>query len=146
MNTMNRCTPISDSRLTMTLVVAWLFAILNLTCNAQAQGVVRQFPPAALRGVLVVIAPPDITLNGKPAKLSPGARIKGPNNLQVLSGSLVGSSLVVNYLPDTQGLIHEVWILSAAEAQEKRAGQDTIRNFVFGSDVNKTESSGASQQ
>lgn len=102
---------------------------------ADAQGITRTFPDKALRGVLQVMTPPEILLNGAPARLSPGARIKGPNNLIVMSGTLVGQQLRANYVRDGQGLIHEVWILTHAEAQQKRAGNDTISNIRFASDT-----------
>jgi hypothetical protein len=105
--------------------------------TASAQNLLRQFPPAALRGTLQVTAPPEVLINGQAARLSPGARIKNVNNTLVLSASLVGSSVLVNYLRDTQGLVHEVWLLSPTEAQEKRAGMGTVYNFSFGSDADK---------
>jgi len=76
-------------------------------------------PPAAQRGVLQVTHPPDVLLNGQPARLSPGARIRGRNNLLTLSASLVGQELAVRYLRDTQGLVHEVWILTETESQTR---------------------------
>lgn len=102
---------------------------------ADAQGTSRTFPAKALRGVFQVTSPPNILLNGAPARLSPGARIRAPNNLIVMSGTLVGRQLRVNYVRDGQGLIHEVWILTEAEAQRKRAGNDTISNIRFESDA-----------
>lgn len=108
-----------------------------LPASAQAQGLLRQFPKAALRGMLEVTAPPQILINGQVARLSPGARIKGANNLLVMSGTLVGQAVLVNYVRDNQGMVHEVWILSAEEAQEKRAGMEPLRNFIFASEADK---------
>lgn len=102
---------------------------------ADAQGITRPFPASALRGIFQVTTPPEILLDGAPAKLSPGARIKGANNLIVMSGTLVGQRLRVNYVRDAQGLIHEVWILTETEAQQERAGNDTISNIRFESDT-----------
>ena len=121
---------------------ALVSALLIGTCSlvswpAAAQSQVRQFPAAALRGTFEVTAPPNVLINGQPERMSPGARIKGPNNLLVLSASLVGQRVLVNYLRDAQGLVHEVWILNGPEAQEKRAGLEPRTNFVFGSDADK---------
>lgn len=102
-----------------------------------AQTGVRQFPATAQRGTLVVTEPPEVLINGAAARLSPGARIKGVNDALVLSASLVGQSVLVNYRRDGQGLIHELWILSPEEAQEKRAGMEPVTNFVFGSGADK---------
>lgn len=116
------------------LWLALLGAVSTLASPAAwAQNYQRQFPAAALRGTLEVTAPPQVLINGKPERLSPGARIRSPNNLLVLSASLVGQQLTVNYLRDPQGQIREVWLLSAAEAQEKRVGQESS-NIVFDAD------------
>lgn len=83
--------------------------------SAFAQVAPRTFPANALRGEIVVTQPPEIQLNGKPARLSPGARIVDAQNLLQLSGALVGQRLVVNYTRDAAGQPHQVWILTAAE-------------------------------
>jgi len=134
MNTMTRCTQHFYSCL---LSLCLLTASNLLPASAQAQGLLRQFPKAALRGLMEVTTPPQILINGQVARLSPGARIKGVNNLLVMSGSLVGQAVLVNYVRDNQGMVHEVWVLSAEEAQEKRAGMEPLRNFTFASEADK---------
>ena len=79
--------------------------------------------------------PPDISINGKAERLSPGARIRNTNNTIVFANSLIGEKLVVNYVRDGLGLVHEVWVLNPAEAAEKRAGATTERNFRFSSET-----------
>lgn len=121
MYTMNRCLPFS-SRLLAALLV-WSAALawpLPLPATAQA-AMTRTplIPQAAKRGLLVVTQPPEVLLDGRPERLSPGTRIRGRNNLLVLSASLVGQELPVRYVCDPLGLIHEVWILTEAEAQAK---------------------------
>lgn len=66
---------------------------------------------------MVVTNTPDLLLNGKAERLSPGARIRSDNNMLVMSAALTGQNLLVNYTREPHGLIHEVWILNAAEAQ-----------------------------
>jgi hypothetical protein len=80
---------------------------------AQAQ---RTFERNALRGELIVVAPPEARLNGSPVRLAPGARVRSPQNLLLLSGSLLEQKLLVHYTLDGQGQVQDVWILSAAEA------------------------------
>ena len=75
----------------------------------------RPFPATALRGELVVLQPPEVALNGRAARLAPGARLRGDNNLLQLSGTLVNQRLVVNYTVDPSGLLLDVWILTPAE-------------------------------
>jgi hypothetical protein len=96
--------------------------LLAFSLAASAQFSPRQFPKNAWRGTLVVTAAPGILLDGKPGRLAPGARIHSAQNLLLLSGSLQGQELLVNYsLEATSGLVLEVWILTPQEALEKRA-------------------------
>lgn len=92
-----------------------LLPCLALLAAAQAQTVQRKFPANALRGEIAFGQPPEVAVNGQPTRLSPGARIRGANNMLVLSGSLMGHSAVVHYVLDAQGLVHDVWILTDAE-------------------------------
>jgi hypothetical protein len=106
---MNRC--LLRLALTGCLFFAW--------CGfANAQVDPQRIPPmksSAVPAVMVVKVPPEITLDGKAERLSPGARIRARNNLLILSGALVGQLLPVRYLRDSSGLVHEVWILTEAE-------------------------------
>jgi len=77
----------------------------------------RQFPRNALRGEITIVQPPLVALNGNEARLAPGARIRGQNNLLVMSGSIVGQRMLVNYTVDPLGLVKDVWILRAEEAR-----------------------------
>ncbi len=107
---MNRCAAL----LANTLVAA--MALPAVTAHAQIQ---RPFTAATLRGEMVVTQPPEITLNGKPARLAPGARIRGENNLLQLSGTLVGQKLLVHYTVDPGGQLLDVWVLTAEERAKK---------------------------
>ena len=109
MKTMNRCA--------LTSVVA--ASVLLFGSQVIAQQSVRPFPANALRATMVVGQPPEITLNDQPARLSPGARIRGENNLVHLSGSIVGQRLVVHYTTDTLGLVHNVWVLTPEELSRR---------------------------
>lgn len=135
---MKRCLFSSSSTLPGTLLalVLTLGSLLATPVLAQTDEVagVRNFPKNAVRGLMVVKAPPDISLNGKADRLSPGARIRNSSNHFVLSGALLGQELLVNYTRDSAGLVYEVWVLTAEEAKEKRAGLQT-RNFIFSSET-----------
>ena len=114
---MNRC-----AQLTLAAALAaTLAALAPATASAQAmtadgQAVQRNFPKEALRGTIVFFAPPAIRLNGVNTQMAPSYRIHGTNNLLVMSGQLNGLKATVNYVPDVQGAVREVWILSPAEA------------------------------
>jgi hypothetical protein len=111
--------------------------------QAPAVGVVTRRAPADVKPArLVVTQPPQVTLNGQPDRLSPGARIRGTNNMMLLSGSVAGQTLPVVYRRDPMGLVHEVWVLTEEE-YGKVAGADDgspdghkrfaeLLNLVFG--------------
>ena len=140
---MNRC--LNAPRGLFLGLTALLIATTGLTPEpAVAQGLVREFPPTARRGTLEVTMPPAVLLNGQAERLSPGARIKSTHNTIVMSGTLVGQPVLVNYRRDPLGLIHEVWILNEAEAQLKRPGSSTWRNFFFDSDEDKPQANDGS--
>ncbi len=103
-----------------------LAALLISTASAQTDEFkpnIRQFPKDAKRGELVVLTPPDITLDSKPDRFSPAVRIRDINNNLVLSGAFVNQKLVVNYLRDNTGLVHNVWVLNSEEIKQKMPGQ-----------------------
>jgi hypothetical protein len=125
---MNRCLPSPRIRpllLTLCLGLVCLGATAQVQTAVQPSGDLANLPldpqrippisPSSQYGVLRVVAPPEVLINGKPARLSPGARIRGTNNLMVMSGSLVGQDLKVRYTLEPLGLVHEVWILTARE-------------------------------
>lgn len=125
---MNRCI---ESRGRAALLACTLLASLALfpISHAWAQGFVREAPRDVVRGRLVVTAPPQVTLDGKPDRLSPGARIRGLNNLALMSGSVVGQDLPVVYRRDAAGLIHEAWVLTPAE-YDKLSGTDSASGYL----------------
>jgi hypothetical protein len=82
---------------------------------ALAQGIQRDAPKDVVLGQLTLTAPPEVTMDGKPDRLSPGSRIRDLNNMLVLTGSAVGQTLPVVYRRDPAGLVHEVWILTEEE-------------------------------
>jgi hypothetical protein len=131
MKTMNRWIRI--------LVVAFAALVTGL---AYAQGIRREAPKDVVAGRMVVTTPPQITMDGKPDRLSPGSRIRDLNNLLVLSGSIAGKQLPVVYRRDAAGLVHEVWILTEAEysklpgASNSLEGHkrfDELLGIIFGS-------------
>ena len=107
-----------------------LIGALLLATAAHAQAVAsRQFPANVKRGVMTVTAPPEVQINGTAMRLSPGVRIRGPNNLLLMSGALIGQQYAVNYVLEQQGLVREVWILTQAEVDQLPRGWDTDDQF-----------------
>ena len=79
----------------------------------------RTFPAQALRGELVITQFPDALINGKAARLAPGARVKSDTNLWVPPAGLAGQKLVVHYTVEGSGLVMDVWVLNAVELANK---------------------------
>ncbi|QCB48233.1 hypothetical protein [Hydrogenophaga sp. PAMC20947] len=124
---MNRC-PTPGQRLRRITLAALALASVTLWPAAQAQTLHRMFPGKALRGTLVVLQPPVITMDGVQNRLAPGSRIRATNNLMVLSGTVVGQELTVNYVLTPDGQVHDVWILTDIEAAEKRPRAADLSN------------------
>lgn len=94
--------------------LALVAATLAPSLPAAAQ-VPRQFPANALRGELVVVQPPEVLLNGRPARLAPGARIRSESNLLVVQSALAQRRWIVHYTLDLTGSLLDVWVLTPAE-------------------------------
>lgn len=83
---------------------------------AFGQAVMRDAPKDVKPAMITVSAtPPIIAVDGKPDRLSPGARVRDRNNMLVLSGALAGKTLYTVYKRDSAGLVHEVWLLNEEE-------------------------------
>ena len=116
---MNRClqsAPLRFCAIGLVLAAAGSLGSGNVSAQTADPQRIPPISAKAQRGVLRVVAPPDVVMDGQPARLAPGARIRDRNNLMVVSGALLGQELVVRYTRDPLGLVHEVWILTASEA------------------------------
>ncbi len=129
---MNRCPRIAAPALfpflsLVALVAAFAWAppasAQTLEAPVQNEAAVggRNFPEGTLRGQFMVVAAPEIQLDGQADRLSPGARIRSAENMVVTTGAITGQNLLVNYTRDPAGLVREVWVLTATEASVKRA-------------------------
>lgn len=79
----------------------------------------RPFPKESLKGKLSFDVFPVVRLNGEPAQLAPGARIRGQNHLVVMPSTLTGQTHWVNYTRDLSGQVLDVWILRRSEAERE---------------------------
>ncbi len=97
----------------VTAAIAACGILLALPATAQSH---RNFPAHALRGELLVSEPPEVLLNGRPARLAPGARIRGDDNMLRMSGALAGQKMVVHYTRENgTGLLQDIWVLNPVE-------------------------------
>jgi hypothetical protein len=88
--------------------------VLFVSLPVAAQSI-RNFNDKALRGEVAFQQPPNVLLNAAPARLAPGVRIRGEDNLLKMSGTLVGQHRVVNYTLDLNGQLLDVWVLTPQE-------------------------------
>jgi hypothetical protein len=100
----------------MNRCVALMLSLLALPTLAQMQ---RNFPATALRGELVITAPPEAVLNGRNARLAPGARIRGENNMMLVSGAAINQRLIVHYTLDVEGQLLDLWVLTPQERSKQ---------------------------
>jgi hypothetical protein len=89
-----------------------LAALLPLAAaNAADQ---RRIPADARSGRLTVTAWPQVTVDRKPLRLAPGARILNLNNATVTPNAVPPDS-PVRYQLDAGGQIRMVWLMPAAD-------------------------------
>jgi len=112
---MNRCASAVRLRAPALACALAVLAAGLVPLHAAAQ-VHRNFPQNALRGTVAFGQPPEAVLNGDATRLAPGARIHGPDNMIVMSGTLMGQKYTVNYTTEPGGMLFEIWILRAEEA------------------------------
>jgi hypothetical protein len=98
------------------VLLAAALSAASVSALAQMQ---RNFPASALRGELRMTQPPEALLNDRPARLAPGSRIRGADNMLLMSGAVIGTPLLVHYTLDASGLVLDVWVLTPAEAARK---------------------------
>jgi hypothetical protein len=106
-----------------------------------AQTFARSFPEKAQRAQMQVGIAPEIKLNGRPDRLSPGARIRGTNNMLIPPSSMVGQEVTVNYVRDAGGYVHELWILTEHELVSDKA-RARKGNYTFASDADTATDDG----
>jgi hypothetical protein len=90
----------------------------------------RQFPANARRGTMDVLQGAEIVMDGKAERLSPGGRIRGPNNMLVMTSAIAGQRYTVNFTRDAYGNVHQVWILTELEAQQKIKSATPASNIL----------------
>lgn len=103
-------------RCALRAAAAVLALALPVLASAQLQ---RPFPRDALRGDMQFTQPPEVLLNGRPARLSPGARVRSDNNQLVMLPQLQGAKATVHYTFEPSGMISAVWFLTPEELAKK---------------------------
>lgn len=90
-----------------------LFALL-LSLAGAAAAQVRTIPVEAKRYTIRHVSDMIVELDGRLARLSAGAQVRDPAN-RIIVPNAIPAGVVVRVLPDAQGYVHRVWILTADE-------------------------------
>jgi hypothetical protein len=92
-----------------------ILAMLCLAAPALGQLQVRAIPAEAKRGVLRHVQESIVQIDGRSARLSPGAQVRDARNRIVVPTAIPAGSLV-KYTVGAQGEVSAVWILTEQEA------------------------------
>ena len=82
---------------------------------AHAQQRMVPIPAKAQRADITFNGSADVVVNGQAARLAPGVRIYGRQNMLVMYGALAGKTKAKYILEETTGLVMTVWILTDNE-------------------------------
>ncbi len=96
------------------LLCAALCVSFTFSAVAQVQRIVS-IPAAAKRATFIFSGGPDVLVDGRAARLAPGARIFDRNNYLQMHGAVTGTLRVKYLLEATTGLVQSVWILTDEE-------------------------------
>lgn len=92
-------------------------ALLALVTVSAAQAQLRTIPADAKRAKLSHLQAMTVELDGKQAQLSMGAQIRDSNN-RIVVPTAVPPGVLVKYMPDAQGQVSRIWILTPHEAAQ----------------------------
>ena len=92
-----------------------LLATLLFTCAAgAAQAQLRTIPAEAKRATMSHVQGMTVEIDGKRVQLAAGAQIRDGGNMIVVPAAVPPGALI-KYLPDAQGQVARIWILSPQE-------------------------------
>ena len=95
-----------------------LLALLLFTLAAGvALAQLRTIPAEAKRATIRHLQGMTVEIDGKPAQLAMGAQIRDGDN-RIVVPSAVPPGVLVKYMPDAQGQVSRIWILSPQEAAQ----------------------------
>jgi hypothetical protein len=94
-----------------------LTALYFICAAGSAQAQLRTLPADAKRATMRHIQGMTVEINGERTELATGAQIRDANNMIVLPAALP-PGVLVKYIPDPQGQVWRIWILSPQEAAQ----------------------------
>jgi hypothetical protein len=94
-----------------------LLTALALASAGAALAQLRTIPAEAKRATMSHVQGMTVEIDGRRTELATGAQIRDANNRIVLPSALPAGSLI-KFVPDMQGQVWRVWILSQQEAAQ----------------------------
>ena len=96
---------------------ALVSALVLSLAAAGAQAQFRTITPEAKRGVMSHVEGMTVEIDGKRVQLATGAQIRDGRNMIVVPTAVPRGALI-KYMPDAQGQVSRIWILSPQEAAQ----------------------------
>lgn len=96
-----------------------LLGLLVALLAAPAAAQLRTIPQDAQRAQIRHVQTNIVELNGRTARLAPGAQIRDVAN-RIIVPSALPAGVLVKYRLDGEGQVREVWILTPQEAAQAR--------------------------
>ena len=85
--------------------LAFFFVAVLAACGSS-----NRLPDGTILGTANAVQPSNITIDGKPMRLAPGARIMTPSNTSVTPDHVPANSRI-RYKLDANGQVSQVWLL-----------------------------------
>ena len=99
------------------MIRSLVFSLVFLFAAGAAQAQFRTLPAEAKRGVMSHVEGMTVQIDGKKVPLAAGAQIRDGRNMIVVP-TAVPPGVVIKYMPDPQGNVSRIWILSPQEAAQ----------------------------
>ncbi len=87
-----------------------LLALVAVAVLAACGSSSNRQPDGTIIGTANAVQPSNITIDGKPMRLAPGARIMTPSNTSVTPDHVPANSRI-RYKLDANGQVSQVWLL-----------------------------------
>ncbi|MEK6244311.1 MAG: hypothetical protein AABM33_07390 [Pseudomonadota bacterium] len=94
-----------------------VFSLVFWFAGGAAQAQFRTLPEDAKRGVMRHVEGMTVEIDGKKLQLAAGTQIRDGGNMIVVPAA-VPPGVLIKYLPDAQGRVARIWILSPQEAAQ----------------------------
>lgn len=106
----------------------FILGLLPAVASLPALAAERSFPTHAKRGKLAAAPFPQVSIDGKLRRMTPGSRIWNEHNLTIVPAELGTNQYLANYTETEQGEIDRIWILTPAE-QGRPVGEQKSNLF-----------------